>query len=186
MPTLVRINHQKSVGAAMVEFAIVLPLMMLLFSGLLEIGRVLSQLNWLSQTAFSLITLHGGTPKDYAPQLVSVRFDRLKTAKLNEFSKVGLTVNYPEPLFGDSYYRTVNEAEVVGMKLSATIRPLTTILGFTIPVSIEVTGPFLIPDKSNAGNLGQFQNPSPYLYDCSGRPCTNGKWGRDCRGYRCF
>lgn len=186
-----KINSQKSsgesAGAALVEFAIVLPLMVLIFSGLLEIGRVLSELNWISQTAFNLVALHGGTPKSYAPQLMNDRFNRLKTAKINEFSRVGLTVSDPQPLFeGGSYYQHLaNGTEVVGIKLAASIQPLTTILEFSLPVNIEVTGPFLLPDTSAAGPFEEFQNPS-LLYNCDGVQCENGKGGKECGGGNCF
>jgi len=171
MPTVARINHQKSAGAAMVEFAIVLPLMIFLFSALVETGRILSELNWLANTGYHLGVALAGSPREVGESFMASRKEQLvESIRKVEFAVIGLEVAMPEPLNGGSFYE--EQSKTVGLKFSASIRSLMSV-PFNLPMIVEVTGPMLVVTDQIGGQYGEFRNPST-LYDCCGTKCGTG------------
>lgn len=169
-------------GAAMVELTIVLPLLILLFSGLLEAGRVLAELNWLSQTAYQLTYVLGGSPRGTGASLMNTRYQQL-VDNIRKYRFPSLGLDAPPPVFRSSwdgsFYDDANKS--VGLRFSASIKPLSS-LPIQFPMNIEVTGPYLLA-ATEASGLGTFANPA-LLFNCCGVECPEG-WGKNCENAAC-
>jgi Flp pilus assembly protein TadG len=154
-------------GAALVECAMVFPLLLLMLSGVLEIARALNELTWVARTAYSSAIVAAGTPGNIAGKMLESRFSQIKSIKDGHF--VGrLTMNNPSPSIGSSYYDAVNNT--ISMKFTATLQPLVNV-PFSIPIPMTITAPFLMFKDINYSSLGSFQSPA-HRYDCAGAVCT--------------
>jgi|GEM_PF-5108080 len=64
-PTPTHIQKRNNLGAVMSEFVIIVPLLVIFLTGILEFGRTLNQVAWLSQTSYEAARVGGNSA---APQ----------------------------------------------------------------------------------------------------------------------
>lgn len=94
--------HQKKkneLGASMLEFSITVGLLMLLATGTVELGRLVSQISWFSQTAYQAALVGSEYNQDLAEESARDRFRNLyalqnKALELKEEDLANEVVNY--------------------------------------------------------------------------------------------
>ncbi len=153
------INNESQKGGVLVEFAVVLPLCVFFFMGVLEIGRLLAQYSWVQQTAYNAAFLGSGLTEstvETAPRTV------VKTLfpKLNE-SKNAMAV----PHVGTRYI----DNDAIQVSIKSDLNRLTTF--FPVDVDVQAFAPSVIVDF-DAGDPKVFANSNPVqYYDCDGNSC---------------
>lgn len=145
---------KNSKGVLLVELAIVLPLMiLLLFVGILELGRLLSQVSWLANVAYVSVLTGGENPPGVGENMMYAKYNQLA-----DLQSGALSSKTPH-----AQYNQANDQ--VEMDITANVKTLTPIV--TLPISMRLVGPMLMLDPAVAGDLDSFDNPT-CLYNCNG------------------
>lgn len=144
-------------GAALVEFAIVIPVILFLCFGIVEYGRTLSELTWASNAAYHAVVLGGESTEDLGPQAMRERVTRLQLGQYSSTASL-----YQEASFdiGGSTVKMALDGEVA-----------TTQVGwFALNYSSDIVGPWFAAMSSSIGNLNEFPE-APDMgdeYGCDG------------------
>lgn len=164
-------NSQR--GSVLAELTFVLPFIVFLISGVISLGQVLSQVAWISETAYQA-TLTGA---EVANQIVS---EGAMIERANTLSNTAKTASkVARMLSWESVSSTQNRAdELVTVSFQAR---LNTIFGNAniLPLSISVSGPILTNLEQDISDLGVFKNPA-LQRDCSGNVCSAGTCPNSC------
>jgi len=132
-------------GSVLVEFTFVLPLLLILFIGTLELGRTLNEASWLTQASYQSAKLGSENPSVLGGvAAMQNRANILKNLQNKFLDNDSITV---VPAYD-------SEDGLVSTRISGTLRPL--IPYFPITVSVESVGPHLLRTAGIAGNLNQF------------------------------
>jgi hypothetical protein len=159
-----RTMKNKEKGAALVEFALSVPLLFLFFSGVLEFGNILSQLTWVAQAGYTLAAVGAESPQNVAQSLLDSRLNQLIQAKNSERFGSRLEVSAVTPV-GSDYYNNLSEVRTVTVSLKARIIPISS-LSFAIPVDINVTAPQLVVSSNYNPDYSVFGAPQPQFFNC--------------------
>jgi hypothetical protein len=148
-------------GATLVEFAIVLPLVVLFFTGLLAAGRTLQPIPWVMQTCYEAMRL--GADTFSGERETKDRFNLLYASHVQRGeidSTIGLepTVEYYDDSGGNHFVR---------VSTTANVKPLGHTAGLVIPLNLWVVGPHLARSEPALGDLDTFPNPGA-CPDCEG------------------
>lgn len=163
-------NSTTERGAALVECALSLPVLIFFVSAILEFGNVLSQLTWFSQAAYHVISVGSQSPQSAGPSLMDSRYAQLVLAKSPERSYGRIDLHTPQAASAAGYYDNTPTIRTITVRMTADIRPLgNTPLSF--PLSYELTAPQLLNDSVSPGSLSSFGNPSPSYYRCNLTSC---------------
>jgi len=161
-------NHQKSsdrreVGSVLIEMSIVLPVCLLFFLGIIEIGRLLAQYSWVQQTTYNAAFLGSGMTESLVgtdPTRVAKKlFDNLNYSK-NALTDPEMSANYN------------GISQTVEISIQSNLNLLTNF--YPIDVDVTSTAPSVIVNF-DAGDPKVFANSDPEaFFDCDGNPCADG------------
>lgn len=156
-------NNRES-GAALVELAMSIPLLVLLVSAIVEFGNIFFYMTWIYQTGFNLAVVGGGVPQDGADLQILARKQQIVAARGIEEPQTRLDLGDPQPAQGSSYFNNDPSIRTVSLSLSTIIHPLGREVA-SFPIDLSITGPYLLSTESVSGSLSEFANPSP-MFDC--------------------
>lgn len=153
------VKYRQTRGGVLVEFAIVLPLCVFFFMGIIEIGRLLAQYSWVQQTAYNAAFLGSGLSEG-SIETGPINVVNTLFPKLNEDKNA-----MAAPVVGTRYFE--NDAIQVGIKSD-----LNRLTGFfPVDVDVKTFAPSVIIDFE-AGDPKVFANSDPVeYYDCDGNSC---------------
>jgi hypothetical protein len=174
-----RTMKNKEKGAALVEFALSVPVLFLFFSGVLEFGNILSQLTWVSQAGYTLAAVGAESPQGVTQSLLNARLAQLVQAKDFERFRNKLLVTEVTPA-GTEYFNNNPLIRTITIKLKAQIIPISN-LSFGIPVDINITAPQLVENTLYDSNYGVFGQPQPEYFACNGATAGFSPPTADCR-----
>lgn len=155
-------------GAALIEFAVVFPLLVLLLVGVYSLGRAIAQLAWLSQSSYAAVVAGGESVRSVVESESTVTFQSLFNV-LN--GKNGSQLGGPDSDSG-MVTTTLDQAKrLVTVNVDVQTVPLAGM--WSLPMRLETVGPLLTLERA-PGNLSTFENVSP----CPGGaplqyPCGN-------------
>ena len=154
---------QKAVS--IVEFVVVLPLLVLFFIGIFELGRKLGQINWLSQTTFNAAYVGAGAP---GGEVSRVEDTKKLAAELFFASRYGEFKSAPDftPTFVVSFD---DQKDYVAVQFQGDLRPLLSAV-FGLNVQVASYLPYLGPGEIKYS--GEFENPATHY--CSQPPPSGG------------
>lgn len=169
--------RQPERGGVIVELSLVTPVLLLIFGGLLSVGRVVNQLSWMSQTAYQSVLLGAefNNRTDREGRMTR-RSEDLRTAAVSTNQSTAHVMWVPMTP-GQDYGgvpRTV-VAEVHG-GLESVFGPVE-----SFQIRTRVAGPILAFDATSLGDLSRFESPTqvgcnglpgscPRIVDCGGNP----------------
>ncbi|MBX7143542.1 MAG: pilus assembly protein [Oligoflexia bacterium] len=165
VPTLARRRQNSAAGGVIVEFLLALPIVILFFSGILELGRLYSQMTWMSNMAYETALSGAGWPQGGTA-----------TAEMDYRTNLlgGMTTYHKMtaiPTRTDSYNAAGMPPNTLLVEMSGHIAPLMQMINGDFRTAM--VAPMLSNTGNIAGDLNQFANPA-CLYDCSGvliTPC---------------
>jgi len=145
-------------GAALIELAIVVPLLALLLFGVFSLGRAISQLAWVSQSSYAAVVAGGESVgaivQTQSNSTFSALFDVLNSSNGRQLRGAG---------GGSGVASSLDQANRL-VKVSVDVET-SPIGGFwSLPVKLDTVGPLLTSERL-PGNLSTFENASP---------CANG------------
>lgn len=150
-------------GAALVELAVTMPLMLFIISVLLEFGNIFLYLTWISQSSFNLVSLGALTPEAAVPSAVEFRRQQIIYSKAIEEPNTRLS-----QMFGLTELDLSLSNRTVTITLETTISPLGNST-LVFPFNNSLTGPYLLNSAGLTGSLSDFQNPEAAdMYGCAG------------------
>jgi len=147
-------------GAALPEFAIILPFLVLVVAGVFELGRGINQLSWLSQTGFEMARA-GSMTVGAAGQARMHQIGNLYYSKLNRDLAGGADGFASSTYTEDGNFVKVNIADQVDLLFG----------GIPVPIAMAFTGSVL--SKPFEGTPDDFGDSSE-SYDCLGEICSEG------------
>lgn len=135
-------------GAALVEFALVIPLILLLTFGILEYGRTLSELTWASNAAYHAVVLGAESSADLGPAAMNERVDSLKKGQNPDTVDLQMSPNFDigEGTVKMALHGDVSQSGVGFANLSYTS---------------DIVGPWFAALSSDIGDLNQFPAAPP-------------------------
>ncbi|MBX7136550.1 MAG: pilus assembly protein [Oligoflexia bacterium] len=149
----------KEQGAALLEFALVVPFLTLIFFGIVELGRTLIQGTWVSQAAFEAALLGGETPHAVAIPVMNQRVETLSGIQGQQLvTELG---------FNASYDATSNRT--VQVDLNGEVARLLK-SPYPLKMNIGFTGPVLLSYSTLPLALSSASNPA-CQYACDGTQC---------------
>lgn len=155
-------SKSQDTGAALVEFLITFPLLLLLFSGVLELGRMYSQLTWVSNIGYEVAWV-GSASKQGPAGLNDMAAKHALLSSISRFHKLSAAPAMTTPQYNASIPNTVS------VEINANVSPLMNM--FSGNMKSKITSPMLASSGAANGPMDQFVNPS-CLYDCSGNRIT--------------
>lgn len=166
-------TSNSSEGSVITECLLVIPVMLIIFSGLVELGRTFSQINWVANTSYEVAMVGGGTPQSSWDLAMQSRYSQLKDIPYYKVNMPSATVNQFNPL--DTPAGSL-PARSVGVQIRAT---LPTLLSYVSPTfDVHAVAPMLVLGNGLPGQLSVFQNAteggSPRYYNCAGQPLPIG------------
>lgn len=147
-------------GAALPEFAIILPFLVLVVAGVFELGRGINQLSWLSQTGFEMARA-GSTTVGAAGEARMHQIGNLYYSKLNRDLAGGADGFASSEYIYDGDFVRINIADQVDLLFG----------GIPVPIAMAFTGAVL--NKPFEGTPDDFGDSSQ-SYDCEGEICSEG------------
>ncbi len=155
-------SASSSHGGVIVECLLVLPLLLLIFGGILGLGRAYAQLTWVSNSSYEVALSGAGNPEgamgESAAAARNTLLGQLPYYKLVAAPSIGspLYNQFPsEPLLNNT----------VLVRLNAELPLLFT--RWVTNFQVDTVLPILVLGQGNSGDLTRFQNAS-CLYDCNG------------------
>ena len=155
-----------SSGAALVEFLITFPLLLLLFSGVLELGRMYSQLTWVSNIGYEVAWAGAASPQGPAG-MADMAAKHALLSSITKFHKLSAPPAMPNPVYNTSGSNTVS------VEIDANVSPMMNM--FSGNLRSKITSPMLASSGAGSGPMDRFMNPS-CLYSCNGvqiSPCCS-------------
>lgn len=145
-------------GAVLAELAFVLPVLLLFLFGILELGRLFSQVSWLANVSYISVLTGGENPPGPQGEIaMNGKFDQLAPLQSQALGSISRT-----PLYH------IND-DLVEMSVSTRVKTISPAL--SLPLALKLVGPMLVLDPTVAGSMNDFDNPS-CLYDCNGVKTT--------------
>lgn len=177
-----RLNRQD--GTAIAEFAITLPVILILLGGLLALGRLLGEITWVAQSAYHTAML--GAEKPALVTSTDQMTDRLQElyaiqqrGKIDNVRWQDFVDNNP-PQYDTSKGTVKVDLNPRVLPLAAGFEPLGMSFSENLNFYVSVTAPMLISGAALQGPPDQSANPAR-SYDCKGnvtnRP-VNSCYGR--------
>ena len=155
--------HKHHRGAAMVEFAIVLPVLILLLVGTVQLGRLFSQIIWAANTNYEALRTGTELSASEGPAAMQQVFDSVMD---NNYQRTGSTRTDANALT-DKLYDTSSAQRTVQATSQGRATNIFSYLGLDFGVSY--TGPLLLNDPGGSQPaLNNFANDDGCYYDCSG------------------
>ncbi|RIL12601.1 MAG: hypothetical protein DCC75_00125 [Proteobacteria bacterium] len=148
-------------GAAILECALVLPVVLILMYGVLDIGLQLSQVPWLAETAYQASLSAGReTTQLNAEAAAQTRLNRLISGNQHFMTRAG-RYSHLVPTF------TWNQGNrTVSMSINVSLAALSG-LTINLPVGINIVAPLVRSASQFVGSLGAPANPNA-TFTCSG------------------
>jgi len=202
-----RIGERKEGGAVLVEFALVLPFIILLLTGVIEFGRYFTHSNWLFRTGYETAMLAMTYPRDNAKMWAGVSLFRggfmFSHHNGMSTSKDSIEQNFgykPSGIYPDfdveskfkSLERGSDTVKAVDINYDETDRKVIIdvrgemkakfpiFVEFNLPVSLRVQGPSIVMKiKDSITSLQEVANP-PFLFDCNKQPTSCSKYSDTC------
>lgn len=192
-------------GAGLLEFAIVLPLFILILVGIAQFGRQFSEINWYSTVAYetALAGSQIGDQNGYGSELMRSRYNQLydiHTQNGNTRMKEARADNLEDYLYedGDSPYDanartvTLDSTGVAQSVLENGVFPISLDFNMSYVAALLFSNPSL-----DTGDLSEFANDPDCYYGCDGQcqstppifPCgdsNNPPPGDSGGGFTCF
>jgi len=137
-------------GAALVEFVIVFPLVVMFFLGLLVVGRTIQPIPWIMQTCYEAMRIGADTVSGQTQ--MQDRFNLLFNSHVQRGEinpDLGLV---PEV----EYFDDGNDNHFVRVSTTANIKPLGPTAGLVFPVNLWVVGAHLARSEPPLGDLNDF------------------------------
>lgn len=146
-------------GGVIVECLMVIPFLLLVFGGILGLGRAYAQLTWVANSAYEVALAGAGSPEgpsgESAAQARATLLGTIPYFDLVSAPSIG------GPLYG----QTLPLDNTVLVRLNAELPLL--FERWVTTFSVDTVLPILVLGQGSAGDLTRFQNPS-CLYDCNG------------------
>lgn len=150
-------------GGAMVELAIVLPVLILLMIGTVQLGRLLSQIIWSANINYEALRTGAEMNQDAGRQAMNQVFASIMR---ENYQRTGITRTTSNELIDQTRYDSASRSVItVSQGEAASIFDY---LGLNFEASY--TGPVLLTDPAaQSGDLNEFANADPEcFYDCAG------------------
>jgi len=159
--SLLKFSSQKDRGASMVEFAIFVPILVLLFIGLVEMGRLLSEYTWVAQASYQTALLGSETLPSLGQPVMEKRKQDLYQiqGKHLQSSLVMPTPSYQTGA-SDRYVQIQMQGEMTRLLKSS----------YNMDLSVSSTAPLLLLNLTPPSDLNTFSN-DVCSYDCAGVKC---------------
>ncbi|MBN8547766.1 MAG: pilus assembly protein [Deltaproteobacteria bacterium] len=152
-------------GGVITECVLVIPVMLVLFTGLTELGRTFSQINWVANISYE-VAMVGASVSETAGGALAMD---------GRYAQLSAIPYYKVTLPSDPTSKVYNQTDLhvsgqpprsVEVAIHAT---LPTLLSHVSPTfDVRATAPILVLSNVLPGGLSTFSNPNP-LYDCCGR-----------------
>lgn len=152
-------------GAVLVEFSLILPMMLLFFFGLIEIGRMFSQVSW-----FARVNYEAALAGSQAPAMadkVNAAVNEAFVGMLWFYQQDGYVKISETPVLDNAGAHANVDSRTVNVAASAVVQPMLKQIGFTLPV--RFSGSMLGQGGTPIGSYSSFANPA-VLYNCAGAP----------------
>ncbi|RIL10428.1 MAG: hypothetical protein DCC75_04375 [Proteobacteria bacterium] len=158
-PVLLRKSER---GGVLVEFGMTAPVVILFLAALLDVGRTLGQISWLSQVGYQIVMTGSEAPPSSREQSMHERaqyLHQVNMAASNNPSQV-LSFDADPTLDFEGARRTAS------VLMKGNVRLLMNTI-FDFPINVRITGPITAVDRPPPGDLDTAANPSPPR-NCSG------------------
>lgn len=150
-------NLKQQRANVLIELAVVLPLFLLLLTGLISLGQLLPQYSSIQQTTFNA-ALHGSRVTEQKAKESMNQFATKLYALQNSWLKdESIHTNYDNP------------TDSVEVQIDSSLKMLTK--GTPLWLHVRTYAPNLLVDNVEPGDLEVFENPA-ISYDCTGNPCS--------------
>jgi hypothetical protein len=151
-------NKSKQSGSVLTEFAILVPMLVVFFLGLVGIGQLLGQVTWIAQTAYSGAVFAADTPREEGPAKV-----RAETAKLKALQYRG-QINPTSPNGGWTVQTNYSSGALTGqpiitVNVNAHISPIVRSIMQT-DIGASAVMPLLVPGMDQFAGMYSFANPT--------------------------
>lgn len=153
-----RQDRDSSKGGVLVEFLFALPIVLLFFSGILELGRLYSQITWMSNMAYETALAGAGWPQG-GTATADMNYRTNLLGNMTTYHKLSAV-----PTRTDTY-NALGIPNSLMVEMSGNISPLMQMISGNFKTA--VLAPMLASSGNIAGSLNQFGNPT-CLYDCNG------------------
>lgn len=167
MPKVLKKSNQ--CGASIVEFALFIPILILFFLGLVELGRLLSQITWVGQTAYQAVMIGGETSDVIGAAVMAKRVEELSELQDSQLTD---QLNFIDPPVYDE------ENQTVSVRLGGEVNQLLN-APIDLGLNISVVGPTLTSSNPPPEGLDEPSNPSCVFYcpwqgvePCCTPPCS--------------
>ena len=155
-------SASSSDGGVIIECLMVIPLLILIFGGILGLGRAYAQLTWVSNSAYEVALSGAGNPE--GPMGESAAAARNTLLGTLPFYSLIAAPAIGSPLYNQFPSEPLLDNTVL-VRLNAELPLLFT--RWVTNFQVDTVLPILVLGQGNAGNLTQFQNAG-CLYDCDG------------------
>ena len=157
-------THHSSIGAAIPEFAILAPFLILLLLGLLEVGRLIQQVSWVAQGSYEAAVVGG-------ERLETVGPEEMETIREQFHQIINTRADLSNFAFAsEPKYQQVDGEDVVVSHLQGQLRPISGLFEFDI--AVRTVGPHTAQVPPSSGDLLNFDTVA--YYDCDGNLCPHG------------
>lgn len=147
-------RKQADQGAALVEFALVLPVLIIFFIGITELGRAFTARAAIDTSSYWAARSGAGAAATVRSDVMGATF-----AKLNSINPASSAITYI------SFASDLTSPGIIRATVNSTMRKITNSTALDLHsayTSVDLTPPITDSDYSNFGNSGAF--------DCDGKP----------------
>lgn len=152
-------------GGVIVEFLLTIPIIFIFFTAVLELGRLYSQVTWVSNMAYEVAVAGAGWPQGPAGD----------ADMIYRSGQLGGITSYHRlsgpPTMNATYNHPSSPPRTITVNMSANVPPLVQFM--TGDFQTSVVAPMLANDGTILGSFNNFANPA-CLYDCNGAVISNG------------
>ena len=150
-------------GSVLLEFAIVLPLLLVFFLGISGIGQLLGHVTWISQTTYAAAMFAADVPQPDGAAKVELETNRLSTVQ----NRGQVSGQWDAPVYFNGEF---TGKPIVSVSVPAHVTPLLNSM-FGADVGVSVAAPYLVPNQSGFAAYGDYGNP-PGTVTCVGAACN--------------
>ena len=184
-------------GATLIELALLMPILLLLLSGVVSLGDLVTQQPWTAQSAYQLAETLAVASREAGLGAMATRRDQIQAERGARFQRFSLQISPPEPLtetpFNGEFWGEIpsgvplgsSNVEMVGVSFFAEIG---TAWNTTIrtPLRISITAPHLARKVTTNGLAPYADPPGTERFDCCGNSCSGGGAGCSGGGDQCW
>lgn len=154
-------------GSVISEFAILVPMLLVFFLGLIGVGQLLGHLTWVSQTTYAGALLGADIPQNEGPTKILTQSMRLKALQDR-----GQISSQAADFAVNTVYTngSVTGKPIINVSIGA--RNVSAIAKAVLPMNLDVSvaAPYLVPNQSLFSTYSDFSNP-PGVTGCTGIGC---------------